>query len=96
MSVTRTEVKYKNVLLQSTEKDKVEDANGTEVKDKGQTTSFKPKIVYRNVVLFIYMHLALLYAIYLMITVRPGKTILFSVLCGISCTGYGIAAGAHR
>lgn len=38
---------------------------------------FKPKIVWRNVYLFIYMHLSLLYAIYLIFTVWPWKTFLF-------------------
>lgn len=50
----------------------VEYRNG-ELKEK----QFKPKIVWRNIYLFIFLHVSVLYAIYLSVTVRPWKTLLF-------------------
>lgn len=53
------------------------------------------KIVWRNVIFFIYTHLAALYGFYLMIFKAKGLTVLFAYLIA-SCSALGITAGAHR
>ncbi|KAF6213874.1 hypothetical protein GE061_011599 [Apolygus lucorum] len=59
------------------------------------TKKYKWKIVWRNVIAFIYLHIASLYGIYLAAVVCKWETIGFTMLFGL-CTGYGITAGAHR
>lgn len=56
---------------------------------------YKPKIVWFNVLLFIYLHSSFLYAVYLAFTSASLKT---SIFCYIYANvgGLGITAGAHR
>ncbi|GBN65474.1 Delta(9)-fatty-acid desaturase fat-7 [Araneus ventricosus] len=56
---------------------------------------YKAKIVWFNVMLFIYLHATFLYAIYLCLTVALWKTVPFAYIYG-SFGGLGITAGSHR
>ncbi|XP_076766435.1 acyl-CoA Delta-9 desaturase [Xylocopa sonorina] len=56
---------------------------------------YKWKIVWRNVLAFMYMHYAAVYAIYLLFYEKLIVTFLFQVSLGI-VAGMGITAGAHR
>lgn len=56
---------------------------------------YKLKIVWRNVVIFLYLHLAAVYGLYLCFTSAKWKTIVFAFLL-YQVTGLGITAGAHR
>lgn len=54
------------------------------------------KIVWRNVIIFLYLHMAIAYAAYLMLTGQVmWQTIIFSVFLHF-LGGMGITAGAHR
>lgn len=52
-------------------------------------------IVWRNVILFVYLHIASVYGIYLMITDAMWKTWLWAY-CLYILSGMGVTAGAHR
>ncbi|XP_055937266.1 acyl-CoA Delta12-desaturase-like isoform X1 [Argiope bruennichi] len=56
---------------------------------------YKTKIVWRNVLLFVYLHLSMLYGLYLIFTSANVKTALFGYIFGI-LGGLGVTAGAHR
>ncbi|XP_024938272.1 acyl-CoA Delta(11) desaturase isoform X2 [Cephus cinctus] len=64
-----------------------------------QISKEKPKyvrrIVWRNVIIFAYLHLASLYGIYLAITSAKLMTLIFAFAL-YQCSGLGITAGAHR
>jgi stearoyl-CoA desaturase (delta-9 desaturase) len=70
--------------------------NGNGVEHSTDKKRFKPRLVWFNIIAFIYLHSAALYSIYLVATVRPWATLLFCFVTGVICTAYGIAAGAHR
>lgn len=53
------------------------------------------KLVWRNIILFIYLHMAGLYGAYLMFTSAKLATSLWGVALYL-CGGLGITAGAHR
>ncbi|XP_011698199.1 PREDICTED: acyl-CoA Delta(11) desaturase [Wasmannia auropunctata] len=65
----------------------------------GEQPKEKPKyvrrIVWRNVTIFSFLHLAALYGVYLSFTSAKLATILFAILM-YQCSGLGITAGAHR
>ncbi|XP_003694322.1 acyl-CoA Delta(11) desaturase [Apis florea] len=56
---------------------------------------YKKHIIWRNVIIFSYLHLAAVYGLYLVFTSAQFKTTLFALFLYI-CTGLGITAGAHR
>ncbi|RWS05522.1 stearoyl-CoA desaturase 5-like protein [Dinothrombium tinctorium] len=58
-------------------------------------SGYQLKIVWRNVALFAYLHLAALYGLYLFFTSAKWKTDLFAILLYVM-SGFGITAGAHR
>ncbi|GFS45165.1 acyl-CoA desaturase [Trichonephila inaurata madagascariensis] len=66
-----------------------------------KTTTESPKdehnmqIVWRNVILFAYLHLASLYGVYLMFTSAMWQTNLFAAFLYLM-SGIGVTAGAHR
>nr|ABX71628.1 acyl-CoA-delta9-desaturase [Lampronia capitella] len=53
------------------------------------------KIVWRNTILFVFLHLAGLYGGYLFLTTAMWRTCLFAFVLYL-CSGLGITAGAHR
>ncbi|XP_014289670.1 acyl-CoA Delta-9 desaturase [Halyomorpha halys] len=53
------------------------------------------KIVWRNVLAFVYLHVGALYGLYLAFTVASGYTVLWSVFIAW-LGGMGVTAGAHR
>ncbi|XP_041987635.1 acyl-CoA Delta12-desaturase-like isoform X2 [Aricia agestis] len=53
------------------------------------------QIVWRNVIAFIYLHVAVAYAIYLAFTKAKVQTVIFSFILS-NVSGLGITAGAHR
>ncbi|GIX90497.1 stearoyl-CoA desaturase 5 [Caerostris darwini] len=80
-------------ILQSTsdECDKVEDNDI----DDDSKSKHVVKIVWRNVVLFAYLHLAAIYGVYLMFTSSMWQTNVFTFIMHLfSCLG--VTAGAHR
>lgn len=56
---------------------------------------FKLKIVWRNVILFAYLHVAALYGAYLMLFSASWPTVIWAILL-YQASGLGITAGAHR
>jgi len=65
---------------------------GTAVSDK---KPFKAKIVWRNVILFAFLHVGALYGFYLFLTAAKWATWLWIVALYVM-SGLGITAGAHR
>ncbi|KAJ9593734.1 hypothetical protein L9F63_014707, partial [Diploptera punctata] len=55
----------------------------------------KYHLVWRNIIVFIYVHLATLYGFYLLLTRGNYKVVIFGLIYGF-CGGLGITAGAHR
>jgi len=70
---------------------------GVDIKTVGEPNQkeYKKEYVWRNIILFIYLHLASLYGVYLMFTQAMPMTIIAAVLLYIM-GGLGITAGAHR
>ncbi|GBN90117.1 Acyl-CoA Delta(11) desaturase, partial [Araneus ventricosus] len=64
-------------------------SNGSEKQE------YKTQIVWRNVILFAYLHLAGLYGFYLAFTSASWKTTVFGVTFGY-LAALGVTAGAHR
>ncbi|XP_076673223.1 acyl-CoA Delta-9 desaturase-like [Andrena cerasifolii] len=56
---------------------------------------YQRRIVWRNVIVFTYLHLGALYGVYLIFTSAKLMTTAFAFLCYIT-SGLGITAGAHR
>ncbi|XP_066994123.1 acyl-CoA Delta-9 desaturase [Anabrus simplex] len=56
---------------------------------------YKREIVWRNVILFVYLHVAALYGVYLMFTSAKLLTTIWAILL-YQVSGLGITAGAHR
>uniref|UniRef100_A0A1B0DIJ1 Fatty acid desaturase domain-containing protein n=1 Tax=Phlebotomus papatasi TaxID=29031 RepID=A0A1B0DIJ1_PHLPP len=57
--------------------------------------SYKTRYVWKNIIVFLYLHLAALYGIYLQLTVARYITFGVALMLGF-CGGMGITAGAHR
>ncbi|XP_025830438.1 acyl-CoA Delta(11) desaturase-like [Agrilus planipennis] len=55
----------------------------------------KAKLVWRNVIIFAYLHLAGLYGAYLMLTSAKWATCIWAYIL-YTCGGLGVTAGAHR
>lgn len=53
------------------------------------------KLVWRNIILFVYLHIAAVYGMYLMLTSAKLATIAFAIIL-YQMGGLGITAGAHR
>ncbi|XP_076174910.1 acyl-CoA Delta-9 desaturase isoform X2 [Ptiloglossa arizonensis] len=64
-------------------------------KSSSSPKKYKWKIVWRNVIVFLYLHLASLYGLYLMFFALKGQTILWTLLVTLAAA-LGITAGAHR
>lgn len=64
-------------------------------KSKQQSPKYQWKIVWRNVIAFVYLHVAMLYGLYLLVTGAKFLTTVWSILVALSA-GLGITAGAHR
>lgn len=83
------------------EDDPVEQLEASLHNDHEQITPPKPakeykrKLVWRNIILFIYLHLAALYGAYLALTSAKLLTTIWAFLL-YQATGLGITAGAHR
>ncbi|KAJ0173497.1 hypothetical protein K1T71_010646 [Dendrolimus kikuchii] len=60
-----------------------------------QAAPRKYTIVYKNIFIIAYLHLAAAYGVYLCITSAKWQTLLFSYLCYVAAT-IGVTAGAHR
>lgn len=60
-----------------------------------QKTKYERRIVWRNVIIFTYLHLAALYGVYLSFTSAKWMTLLFAFTLYV-LGGLGITAGAHR
>lgn len=59
------------------------------------TKEYKLEIVWRNVILFAYLHLAALYGAFLLVTSAKWPTVIWAILL-YQASGLGITAGAHR
>merc|ERR1711970_627476 len=59
-------------------------------------SSFMSKIVWRNIALFVYLHLASLYGLYLLFFLQIKVFTFLFILLLIFYSGEGITAGAHR
>jgi len=62
---------------------------------KEESKVYKREIVWRNVVIFVYLHLAALYGLYLGFSSAKWQTSLLAFLFYV-LSGFGITAGAHR
>jgi len=74
--------------------------NGIVEDEKRNVTQLSTKrpgteVVWRNVILFVYLHVSALYGLYLMVFAAQWKTALFALLLHMY-GGLGITAGAHR
>lgn len=56
---------------------------------------YKHEYVWRNILLFVYLHIASLYGVYLLFTEAKALTVIAAILLYIA-GGLGITAGAHR
>lgn len=56
---------------------------------------FRVTYVWRNIILFVFLHAGSLYGLYLGLTQAKWQTILFTYICYL-VSGLGITAGAHR
>lgn len=56
---------------------------------------YRRKLVWRNIILFVYLHLAAVYGAYLMLASAKILTAVFATLLYIA-GGFGVTAGAHR
>uniref|UniRef100_A0A1B6ILB5 Fatty acid desaturase domain-containing protein n=1 Tax=Homalodisca liturata TaxID=320908 RepID=A0A1B6ILB5_9HEMI len=56
---------------------------------------YKRELVWRNIILFAYLHLAALYGAYLMLTAASWPTVIWAIVL-YHWSGWGITAGAHR
>lgn len=68
---------------------------GLKVPAKGHAKRRNIKLVWRNILLFAYLHFAAVYGCYLMLTSAKWSTGIFA-MCLYSMSGLGITAGAHR
>lgn len=62
---------------------------------QGYARRRKMRLVWRNIILFAYLHLAAVYGLWLMLTSASWSTGTFAMLM-YSFSGLGITAGAHR
>ncbi|XP_047106150.1 acyl-CoA Delta-9 desaturase-like [Schistocerca piceifrons] len=63
--------------------------------DADKQPEYEWRIVWRNVVVFIYLHVATVYGLYLALTAAKWATVYWTVLVGWMATT-GVQAGAHR
>ncbi|XP_012276446.1 acyl-CoA Delta(11) desaturase isoform X1 [Orussus abietinus] len=68
---------------------------GQETEILKEKRSYTRSIVWKNVLIFSYLHLGALYGLYLVFTSAKLATTFFAFLL-YQCTGLGITAGAHR
>lgn len=72
-----------------------ESKNSTNMQEKEALQQFIPQLVWRNIIVFVYLHLAALYGFILGIRQAGSLTWLWVGFFGV-CSGLGITAGAHR
>ncbi|XP_033200622.1 acyl-CoA Delta-9 desaturase isoform X1 [Bombus vancouverensis nearcticus] len=58
-------------------------------------TKYKRQIVWRNVIIFTYLHISAVYGLYLALTSAKWATLLFTIILHVY-SALGITAGAHR
>lgn len=68
---------------------------GLAVQPKRQANRRKISLVWRNIILFAYLHIAAVYGLWLMLTSATWSTGIFAMIL-YACSGLGITAGAHR
>jgi stearoyl-CoA desaturase (delta-9 desaturase) len=56
---------------------------------------YKTELVWRNIIAFIYLHIAAIYGVYLLLFVADIRTFICGISLG-SLGAYGVTAGAHR
>merc|ERR1712071_237922 len=62
---------------------------------KDPSKEYRLEIVWRNVMVFVYLHVAAVYGLYLLVTVAKWYTVAFTVWLHLF-GGFGITGGAHR
>jgi len=62
---------------------------------KDPSKEYRLEIVWRNVMVFVYLHVAAVYGLYLLVTVAKWPTVAFTVWLHLF-GGFGITGGAHR
>lgn len=67
----------------------------TQTSSSSKEDTYRLRIVWRNVILFVYLHMAALYGAWLMITSAKIQTSIWAYLL-YQASGLGITAGAHR
>ncbi|KAH7708688.1 FAT-6 protein [Aphelenchoides avenae] len=65
------------------------------LRESAKQEEFKPEIVWRNVALFVFLHIGALVGLYQLFTVATWPTFFFTFFCYV-ISGLGITAGAHR
>jgi stearoyl-CoA desaturase (delta-9 desaturase) len=65
------------------------------LQDAAKKEKYKPKIVWRNVALFVALHFGALIGLYQFAFVAKWQTMLWTVMCWV-ISGVGITAGPHR
>ncbi|GLG94870.1 Acyl-CoA Delta(11) desaturase [Gryllus bimaculatus] len=88
-----TGVLFEGDTIGSAAKDPQAGINAPEVKKPREP--YRRQIVWRNVILFIYLHLAALYGAYLAVTSAKIVTTIFAIFL-YQVSGVGITGGAHR
>jgi stearoyl-CoA desaturase (delta-9 desaturase) len=68
---------------------------GLEKRQEGYAGRRKIRLVWRNIILFAYLHMAAVYGLWLMVSSAQWKTALFALIM-YEFSGLGITAGAHR
>lgn len=68
---------------------------GLAIQPKRQANRRKISLVWRNIILFAYLHIAAIYGLWLMLTSAKWSTGIFAMTL-YSFSGLGITAGAHR
>ncbi|GAB0087430.1 Acyl-CoA desaturase [Sergentomyia squamirostris] len=90
--VSTDEPQINTQIIQPTDERRTSEKSTTIEKEP---ESYKVQYVWRNIIVFLYLHFATLYAIYLQLTVAKFTTLLISLTIGFF-GGMGITAGAHR
>ncbi|XP_041988696.1 acyl-CoA Delta-9 desaturase-like [Aricia agestis] len=67
----------------------------TEYTPETKRRDYEWQIVWRNVLAFVYLHIAGVYGLYLAFTVAKAQTVIFTISFAI-LAGMGVTAGAHR
>ncbi|KAJ3641784.1 hypothetical protein Zmor_028262 [Zophobas morio] len=63
--------------------------------DRSATPKYRWQVVWRNVLIFVYLHVAAFYGIYYFFTAAKALTLLYSFIT-VSISSLGVTMGAHR